>query len=63
MSEEMDLKKALKAAKENFRSLLGGVKDTVNLIRREEPLPNPVRRRVKRRRERRKKRREQKREL
>jgi len=59
-NEELDVKKALKTAKENLRSIVGEVKDTVATVRREEPLP--VRRRIKRRKERRKKRRETRRQ-
>lgn len=60
MSDELDLKKALKTAKEDLHSVVGQVKDTVAIVRREEPLPMRTRR--KRRRERRKKRREKRRQ-
>ena len=57
MSEELDVKKALKTAKGNLQSVVEEVKDTIATIRPEEPLlkkvrkvlPKPIRRRIKRR--------------
>lgn len=57
MSDELDIKKALKSAKEDLHSTMQGVKDTIATMRPEEPLlrkvrkvlPKPVRRRIKRR--------------
>ena len=58
---ELDIKKALKKAKENLQSVKAEVKGVVATIRREEPLPMRTRRQ--RRRERRKKRREKRRQV
>ena len=57
---ELDIKKALKKAKENLQSVKAEVKDVVATMRREEPLPMRTRRQ--RRRDRRKKRREKRRQ-